>query len=324
MISIIVPVYNGEDHLEKCVRSILAQTERDLQLILINDGSTDATAGLCDRLAGEDQRITVIHQKNAGVSAARNAGLDAAKGEYIGFVDADDWIAPDAYEQALAAMDGCDVGMWDTVTVFDDGRTEPDTIPMLEQDRVLEKKDWTPELLRWMAGSACRCLYRAELLADVRFPVGIKLSEDRLFNLQAMGKAATLHYIKKGLYFRYMRAGSACNSFHADLFEKGVRANSLAQEILLRYWDEAYCPAYVRLFVIQGALTAIYQLFRKNSPYQGIHRRLAQIRSITGSEALVSAFAKCEPVGLQQKLLQKKADLLLLAAGMLYCLKNGG
>lgn len=323
MVSIIVPVYNGEDHLEKCVRSILAQTEKKLQLILVNDGSVDGTGWLCDRLAAEDGRVTVIHQSNAGVSAARNAGLDAAKGEYIGFVDADDWIAPDTYEQALAAMGSCDMVMWDAVTVWPDGRRSPDTIPLLEGDRVIEKKDWTPALLRQMAGAVWRCLYRAELIADVRFPVGIKLSEDRLFNLNAMGKAEKLNYLKRGLYFRYVREGSACNSYHHDLLERNVQVNLLAQQYLKQYWNEDYYPVYTETFLVEGALNAVYQTCAKKSPHKSIKQRLTRIRSITGNQALIAAFDSCAPQGLQQKLLHKKANMLLLLAAAAYHLKHG-
>ena len=97
-LSIIVPVYKVEKYLPKCIDSILAQTFTDFELILIDDGSPDRCGEICDEYAIKDERIVVIHQVNRGVSAARNAGLDAAKGEYIGFVDSDDWIKPEMYE----------------------------------------------------------------------------------------------------------------------------------------------------------------------------------------------------------------------------------
>ena len=99
--SVIVPVYKAEATLEKCAKSILAQAPADLELILVDDGSPDGSGALCDRLAEQDSRVRVIHQKNAGASAARNAGLDAASGRYLQFVDADDWVLPGLYEAAL-------------------------------------------------------------------------------------------------------------------------------------------------------------------------------------------------------------------------------
>ena len=100
-ISIIVPVYNVENYLEKCVHSILQQTFRDFELILVDDGSTDSSGKLCDYFKDKDPRIHVIHRPNGGLSSARNSGLDIAKGDYIGFVDSDDYIAPDMYEFLL-------------------------------------------------------------------------------------------------------------------------------------------------------------------------------------------------------------------------------
>ena len=98
LISIVVPVYNAEKTLEKCLDSILCQTYHCLEIILVNDGSTDSSGNICDDYATKDNRIQVIHKQNGGVSSARNVGIDAASGDYIGFVDSDDWIDPRMYE----------------------------------------------------------------------------------------------------------------------------------------------------------------------------------------------------------------------------------
>lgn len=112
-ISIIVPVYNTEKYLDRCIRSITEQTFSDFELILIDDGSKDNSGFICDEWEKKDSRIKVIHQKNAGAGAARNAGLRVAKGEYIGFVDSDDWIEPQMYEVMYNAIEkySADVGM---------------------------------------------------------------------------------------------------------------------------------------------------------------------------------------------------------------------
>ena len=104
LISVVVPVYKVEKYLDECVQSIVNQTHRNLEIILVDDGSPDRCPQLCDEWAEKDSRIRVIHQKNGGLSAARNAGLDVAKGDYIGFVDSDDYIAPDMYEQLLIPL----------------------------------------------------------------------------------------------------------------------------------------------------------------------------------------------------------------------------
>lgn len=319
MVSVIVPVYNCGEYLEKCTASILSQTSEELELILVDDGSTDGSGTLCDGIAKKDPRVRVIHQANAGVSAARNAGLDAAKGEWIGFVDADDWISPDTYAVALDAAKGCDIVMWDAVTVWDDSRTELDTIPLLPEDRLLERKDWSPALLAQMAGAVWRCLYRRELLEGIRFPVGIKLSEDRLFNLAAMGKAQKLRYVKKPMYSRYVRAGSAVNRYHGDKFEKNLRAMEFAQETIEKYWDERYLGVYTKMFVVGGALDAIYEICKAEFPGKS---RLTAIRAITDHQTLKEALRKYPPAGLREKLLKSKANPALLAVGFAFNWKN--
>lgn len=319
MVSVIVPVYNCGSYLEKCVDSILKQTVKDLELILVDDGSTDGSGALCDAIAEKDPRVRVIHQANAGVSAARNAGLAAAKGQWIGFVDADDWIEPETYAAALAMSDGCDIIMWDTVSVWDDGRTEPDTIPLLPEDRLLERGDWYPDLLAQMAGSACRCMYNRKLVEDVSFPVGIKLSEDRLFNLAAMGKAGKLRYMKKALYNRYVRSGSAVNRYHGDKFEKNLLAMNDAEEIIEKYWDERYLGVYSKMFIVGGALSAIYEVC---TPEFSGKSRLQTIRAIVGDETLKSALRQYGAAGLREKLLKYRMCIALLAVGYAFNWKN--
>ena len=101
LISIIVPVYNVEEFLPKCIDSILAQTYENLEIILVEDGTKDNSGQICDAYAEKDSRIKVIHKENGGLSSARNAGMDVARGEYFGFVDSDDWIEPETYESLM-------------------------------------------------------------------------------------------------------------------------------------------------------------------------------------------------------------------------------
>ena len=104
LISVIVPVYNIIEYLPRCVHSITSQTYENLELLLVDDGSTDGTGELCDRLAAEDGRIRVFHKENGGSSSARNLGISQAKGEYLGFVDSDDYVEPDMYERLYGGI----------------------------------------------------------------------------------------------------------------------------------------------------------------------------------------------------------------------------
>ena len=101
LISVIIPVYNVENYLDRCITSVINQTYKNLEILLVNDGSTDTSGEICDNYAQQDERIKVIHKKNGGLSSARNAGLDISKGDFIGFLDSDDFIALEYYEICL-------------------------------------------------------------------------------------------------------------------------------------------------------------------------------------------------------------------------------
>lgn len=279
-VSIIVPVYNAENFLKKCINSILNQTERSFELILVNDGSKDKSGELCDNYARKDARVKVIYQKNSGVSVARNNGIKAASGEYIGFVDSDDWIEPDMFEKLIkeAEENDADIVMCDTTTVYSDGRTEADTITQLNDDKIIEKKEFFPGLLLEMAGSACRCIYKNSLIVtnEIAFPEGLKFSEDRIFNLYAMGQANKICYIKEAYYNRFVNTESAVHRFHADYFDACKLAASGTDNAIRIAWndDKDYQTAYLSQF-ISGAFSAVANYYYKTSTLTSKERKNA-------------------------------------------------
>ena len=282
IISIIIPVYNAEKELKKCVESILRQTQKNIEIILIDDGSADASLSICQKYAEGDCRVKVVHQKNAGVSAARNAGIEVANGQYIGFVDSDDWIAPEMYERLLSEAErtGSDVVMCDATTVYDDGRTQADTITQLSGNRILEKSDFTPSLLLEMAGSACRCIYKNDRYSDkqrkypLAFPLGVKFSEDRIFNLYAFGQSNKVCYLKESYYNRFMNVKSAVHRFHQDYFEAYKKAAGGIEQAIRCVWDNdpELQKAYLGQF-IGGAIGAICNYYYKTSPMTAVEKK---------------------------------------------------
>lgn len=295
-ISIIVPVYNAERFLEKCVDSILAQTFSDFELILVNDGSKDASAAICNRYAQADHRIKVIHQENKGVSVTRNTGIEQAAGRYLGFVDADDWIAEDMFAQMLtqAHTTQSDVVMCDAWTLYDNGQRELDTITQLETDCVLNRYTLTAQLLPDFAGSACRCIYKTDMIRKygIRFPVGLKFSEDRVFNIYAMGYANQVSYIKKPLYMRYVNLTSCVHRFHPDYFEHALLAAEQTEKAVAEAWDnkEEYQTAYLK-HLIQASLCAIENIKHPDSPYSR-KERIQKIREICNNDRIREAIRR--------------------------------
>ena len=322
IISIIIPVYNAEKELKKCVESIIRQTQRDIEIILIDDGSVDASLSICQRYAEEDCRVKVVHQKNAGVSAARNAGIGMATGEYIGFVDSDDWIVPQMYERLLSEAErtGADVVMCDATTVYDDGRTQADTITQLSGNRILEKADFTPALLLEMAGSACRCIYKNDRYSDklrkysLAFPLGVKFSEDRIFNLYAFGQANKICYLKESYYNRFINVKSAVHRFHKDYFEACKKAADGIEQAIRCAWgdDEALQKAYLGQ-LIGGAFGAICNYYYKTSPLTAVEKK-KMVKRLCEDRQLRSAIETYGADRRSRWILNRKYSLLIAYA----------
>ena len=230
LLSIIVPVYDVERYLPKCIDSILAQTFMDFELILVEDGSPDNCPALCDAAAEKDARIRVIHQKNGGLSAARNAGLDAARGEWIGFVDSDDYIAPEMYEVLYKAVQstGADLALCDYAEVDETGA------PCQSMHIRLEKKDFTGrDLLKNATDStiqpAWNKLYRRAIFVQLRYPEG-KLNEDLFLIPEVCLQIQKAVVVPKALYYYVQRGGSIMSG------NKTLRRFDAA-EAAQRYWD---------------------------------------------------------------------------------------
>jgi glycosyltransferase involved in cell wall biosynthesis len=197
LISIIVPVYNAEKTLRRCVRSLMGQTYRNLEIILVNDGSKDGSLGLCRKFAGEDARIRVIDQPNGGVSSARNAGLDAATGKFVMFCDSDDWTEPD---WCAAMRENYEEG---NLTICEIDR---DDIPLekAEHPQILEtaqRKDFLHRPLLMCA--LYNKFFARNVIEDnhLRFPEQLSLGEDFVFVLSyvcAIG--GNLRYLHRALY----------------------------------------------------------------------------------------------------------------------------
>lgn len=181
-ISIIVPVYNAEQWLERCVDSIVAQTYADWELLLIDDGSTDCSGTICDRYAASDPRIRVFHKPNGGVSSARNLGLDHAKGEWITFVDSDDWVGLNYLKNLYANTKGHDLIIAYANIYYKDGRIETEKYPSYEVTE--DNADWlfTRSDMSWHTSPWSK-IYRYELIEknNLRFDEKIHIGEDAVF-----------------------------------------------------------------------------------------------------------------------------------------------
>ncbi len=210
LISVIVPVYNIEKYLERCVQSICAQTYKNIEIILVDDGSTDRSGEICDRLADEDKRIRVFHKENGGSSSARNLGLRQAKGAYIGFIDSDDYIEPDMYELLLEAIKkhGLDMAQVSRDEIDEDGNRMEDVCVPPTEEWLITNQEMMQELLMHRGdASFCTRLTKKELFEGLAFPEG-KLNEDFYLLIQMLSKVEKLVILPKQCYHVFYRIGS--------------------------------------------------------------------------------------------------------------------
>ena len=212
MLSIIVPVYKVEPYLQKCIDSILNQTFRDLELILVDDGSPDNCPAICDAAAEKDERVVVLHRKNAGLSAARNAGLSAARGNYIGFVDSDDYIAPDMYQTLYDAMLKNDAQLAICNYTYVDVernvlRKWRSPIKKAETLNRVQAMDRLGGDGSWYYITAWNRLYSRELFENIRFPLG-KLHEDEYVVHRIYWACERIVIVPRPLYYYVQRGGS--------------------------------------------------------------------------------------------------------------------
>lgn len=214
LISVIIPVYNVEEYLCRCVDSVLDQTYRNTEILLVDDGSPDNCPAICDEYARQDARVRVLHQENKGLSGARNAGIDVAKGQWLAFVDSDDYLAPDFLERLLDACErtGSDLSVcrWEYVRgekIPEHGTGETRVYTGREMLANLYLPDGAYFVVAWNK------LYRRELFEEIRYPLG-KIHEDEATTYRIYDKVRQAAYVDRSLYGYFVTPVSITRGFN--------------------------------------------------------------------------------------------------------------
>lgn len=259
LISVIVPVYNMEQYLERCVNSIRQQTYEDLEIILVDDGSTDHSPQMCDAYAEQDARIKVVHKQNGGLSDARNAGLAVATGMYIGYVDSDDWIEPQMYEKLYYACVAheAQIAICRYAKMYQDGTITGGTnevVPLsreeLLQIYICDNSEYT------IYNSVWSKLFHRDLVDGVLFPVG-RNSEDIMYTTKAFCKTSKAVYVDECLYNYVLdRADSIMN----------VKAEERMFRDEIPFWKEHIACIREQVSEEMGDLAA-YHFYRRMLSY---------------------------------------------------------
>lgn len=301
-VSIIVPIYNKEKFLKKSITSLLEQTLKNIEIILVNDGSTDRSLEICKKFAKNDKRIRVINQKNGGVSVARNKGIYIAKGEYIGFVDPDDWIEKDMFYNLYKNCINSDseVSMCNYLVVYD-GMETAINIPFRE--KIVQNSEIYEKIILNMIGpedvitrnetimgSACRLLIKKELIKKnkIIFPEHIPIMEDLVFCINVLTKTSKV-YIDHSHYYNYnILKRSAVSKYRKNFLNLHLQAvfcieKILEKEVLLRSSLKRLHNRYINI-----AISAINNEFHFDSKTNKI-TKIKNIKFICSSVKIKKA-----------------------------------
>ena len=241
LISIIVPVYNAEKYINRCVESLINQTYKNIEIILIDDGSKDASLNLCKMWAKKDKRVKVIHTENQGVSSARNIGLKEAKGLYIGFVDSDDYIDSKMYELLLSSIEknNSDISFCGVNYIYKDKIIKSSNYGKV----VCEKKYFFKhhDFNNKMNYNVWNKLFKQNLIQNMKFNPNIKISEDGLFVMQYINKVEKIACVNENLYYyNCMNENSTLNSNSIEKLVTSLEARRRIIEIFKQNKVEEY------------------------------------------------------------------------------------
>ncbi|MBS6533987.1 MAG: glycosyltransferase [Oscillospiraceae bacterium] len=328
MVSVIVPVYNAEQTLRRCVASILEQQFTDLELLLVDDGSTDASGEICDEFAARDARVTVLHQENAGVSAARNHALDQANGTYLQFLDSDDWITPDATRSLVRAAEThhCDLVIADFYRVVGERLSRKGDI---DEDGLLTREEYAAHMMENPAdfyyGVLWNKLYRRELVEryQLRMDPDISWCEDFLFNLEYIRRADRFYALSVPIYYYVKTRGSLASQSLS--ISKTVKMKLMIFESYHQFYkdvldEEGYdrCRAKVYRFLLDAAGDGAVPPLLPTSQKLGDERVRAFQAGVMGSGLLCDAYrarrlleSHLETAALKNGLSLQEAQVLL-------------
>lgn len=267
LISVVVPVYNCEKYLNKCVASLFAQTHQNLEIILVDDGSTDSSPTLCDSFAEKDGRVKVLHIKNNGVAVARNKGLEIANGDYITFLDSDDWVEYDMYEYLLSLVKSGDyqISACDYQLSYDDAPGGFDNSK--ETLAVLDADDMIKNIFDMQLWSLCTKLYSKHLFDGVSLDnSGLTVSEDLVLNCELMLGAEKMIVSNLKKYYYYRHKGSAMAS---SLTPEFINDSFAAYKMISEHMQSgSAAQSYFYAHRVKNDFVLTYKIIRENACFE--------------------------------------------------------
>ena len=264
LISVVIPVYNAEKYLDECIQSVVNQTYKKLEIILVNDGSTDRSAQMCDEWACKDNRIKVVHKKNGGASTARNAGLKTVTGDYVGFVDSDDFIAEHMYETLLRGIQNNEERIATCYTVRTSGKEEVCQLKKTTPARYGEQEALSAFFsTQEITSSVCDKLFDSKLFREIRFPEGETNEEYPILIPLFMSSHGVYHTGETMYYYRKTEGSITDSTWKTDASIVLEHLREMEEQIK-KYGLKMVIPSF-RLFCANSAYAIALQL-DKNYP----------------------------------------------------------
>ncbi len=306
-VSIIVPVYNVSNYVSKCVESIIAQTYSNIEILLVDDGSTDNSPKICDELGEKDSRIKVYHKQNGGLSDARNFGIAKSSGDYLFFVDSDDFIESETIEVMLNAIidNKADISICNRFIIFDSGKKyikfkqEKDCYKMNNIEAIFEMNNFE----KFDMSATCK-LFKKNLFENIMFPVG-KISEDFFIMYKILDNANCVVSLSRPLYYYYQRDGSISKSkkLNKDFIEASLKQCLYVEKKypnLKTYMRSSFVSANMTSYNIvysagglldKNDITELRRNVKDNYCYINNNKKISKIKKI---QAFL--FIKCLPL----------------------------
>ena len=279
MISVIIPIYNVEKYLKDCLKSVSNQQYKNLEIILVDDGSTDKSGMICDTYKNEDERIKVIHKKNGGVSSARNAGLQVAKGRWIAFIDSDDWVEETYFKIMIekAKEEKADIVCCGYNRVTND---DMEQINICENNEEYNSNQYLIMSLNPQSGFGfCHMkLIKRSIINDIRFCEDLAVGEDALFNIQLSKNVKKAIFLKQALYYYRNNADSAVKKFDVNYVEKYLKSLIKNGEYILANYDsDIIRQNYYNFIAYHMLLIAVNYCYHPDNPNKNKNKMLKDI-----------------------------------------------
>lgn len=337
IVSIIIPMYNCEMYIEKCLNSVIEQTYKNIEIILVDDGSIDKSLEICKLSAERDKRVKIFQKKNKGASSARNYGLDHVTGKYIMFVDGDDYIEKNMVESlvSLAERNKDDIVISCLIVdKYDKCNNLISTIKKVQKKRVLEGNRIIAEGIIDLVenesiSGPCAKLIRSDIILDnnIRMPENISLQEDLHFILQVLEKTQKIDVIDK-CYYHYRKGvnESVTSRYYSNKYQMTDEVHDKLIEYYRKRTDNISIMRRIYYIHIKNTYAALINLFHRNCKYTK-KEKIAIINEIINSNKTISMLGKAQKSGLKYKILLKilqvkNAHIIYYISKVIYIMKS--